>query len=187
MAGKGGGLCQGGTTTRFRVCLGESADAQTIARLVRHALYRRPGSSEPLRMGRGGGAWTDLPAGAGMIGWSVQAAAHRAHRVSTTAGGIQTFKGRAVEVEPYVAAPAAMNTLTRVRTGLAVLGRIHALLQAFPSTPATAAPRFANYIATDELVQAVATSPPPHPNSNRRSNSPAASLRSRTRSPTAPE
>jgi Ser/Thr protein kinase RdoA (MazF antagonist) len=67
-----------------------------------------------------------------------------------------TFQGRAVEVEPYVAAPAAMHTLARVRTGLAVLGRIHALLQAFSSSPAAAAPRFANYVAATGLVQAVA-------------------------------
>jgi homoserine kinase type II len=37
-----------------------------------------------------------------------------------------------------------------------VLGRIHALLQAFPSGPAAAAPRFANYVAATGLVQAVA-------------------------------
>lgn len=46
--------------------------------------------------------------------------------------GWQTFQDRAVEVEPYLAAPAVMHTLPRVRTGLATLGRIHALLQAFP-------------------------------------------------------
>lgn len=68
----------------------------------------------------------------------------------------QTFQGRAVEVEPYVAAPAVMHTLPRVRTGLATLGRIHALLQAFPADPAAAAPRFANYIPADGLVEAVA-------------------------------
>ncbi|HEX9353851.1 MAG TPA: phosphotransferase [Streptosporangiaceae bacterium] len=70
--------------------------------------------------------------------------------------GWQTFEGRAVEVEPYVAAPAAMHTLARVRTGLGVLGRIHALLQTFPSGPAAAAPRFANYVAATGLVEAVA-------------------------------
>jgi Ser/Thr protein kinase RdoA (MazF antagonist) len=70
--------------------------------------------------------------------------------------GWQTFQGRAVEVEPYVAAPAVMNTLPRVRTGLAVLGRIHALLRAFPADAAAAAPRFANYVAADGLVAAVA-------------------------------
>jgi homoserine kinase type II len=70
--------------------------------------------------------------------------------------GWETFHGRAVEVEPYVAAPAAMHTLARVRTGLAVLGRIHALLQALPAGPAAAAPRFANYVAATGLVQAVA-------------------------------
>jgi Ser/Thr protein kinase RdoA (MazF antagonist) len=70
--------------------------------------------------------------------------------------GWQAFQGRAVEVEPYVPARAAMNTLPRVRTGLAVLGRIHALLQAFPPDPAAAAPRFANYVAADGLVEAVA-------------------------------
>jgi Ser/Thr protein kinase RdoA (MazF antagonist) len=70
--------------------------------------------------------------------------------------GWQTFQGRPVEVEPYLAAPATMHTLARVRTGLTVLGRIHALLQAFPSGPATAAPRFANYVAADGLVEAVA-------------------------------
>ncbi len=70
--------------------------------------------------------------------------------------GWQTFEGRAVEVEPYTAAPTAMNTLARVRTGLAVLGRIHALLHRFPSGQAAAAPRFANYVAADGLVQAVA-------------------------------
>jgi Ser/Thr protein kinase RdoA (MazF antagonist) len=68
----------------------------------------------------------------------------------------ETFQGRAVEVEPYLAAPAVMHTLPRVRTGLAVLGRIHALLQAFPADPAAAAPRFANYVAAGGLVQAVA-------------------------------
>jgi homoserine kinase type II len=66
-----------------------------------------------------------------------------------------TFQGRAVEVEPYVAAPAVMNTLARVRTGLAVLGRIHALLQEFPADSAAAAPRFANYVAADGLAEAV--------------------------------
>jgi Ser/Thr protein kinase RdoA (MazF antagonist) len=70
--------------------------------------------------------------------------------------GWEIFQGRAVEAEPYVAAPAVMNTLARVRTGLAVLGRIHALLHAFPSGPATAAPRFANYVAADGLAEAVA-------------------------------
>jgi homoserine kinase type II len=70
--------------------------------------------------------------------------------------GWATFQGRAVEVEPYVLAPAAMHTLSRVRTGLAVLGRIHALLQAFPSGSAAATPRFANYVAATGLVQAVA-------------------------------
>ena len=68
----------------------------------------------------------------------------------------ETFQGRAVEVEPYLAAPAVMNTLARVRTGLPVLGRIHALLHAFPPDPAAAAPRFANYVAADGLVEAVA-------------------------------
>ncbi len=68
----------------------------------------------------------------------------------------ETFQGRAVEVEPYVAAPAVMNTLARVRTGLAVLGRIHALLREFPADPAAAAPRFANYVAADGLAEAVA-------------------------------
>jgi hypothetical protein len=48
-----------------------------------------------------------------------------------------------------------MHTLARVRTGLAVLGRIHALLQALSAGPA-AAPRFANYVAATGLVQAVA-------------------------------
>lgn len=71
--------------------------------------------------------------------------------------GWETFQGRAVEVEPYLAAPAVMHTLPRVRTGLTVLGRIHALLQAFPADPAAAGPRFANYVAADGLVQAVAT------------------------------
>jgi homoserine kinase type II len=70
--------------------------------------------------------------------------------------GWETFQGRAVEVEPFVTAPAAMHTLVRVRTGLAMLGRIHALLQAFPVGPAAAAPRFANYVAATDLVQAVA-------------------------------
>jgi Ser/Thr protein kinase RdoA (MazF antagonist) len=69
--------------------------------------------------------------------------------------GWETFQGRTVEVEPYVAAPAAMHTLARVRTGLAVLGRIHALLQAFPADPAAAATRFANYVAADGLAEAV--------------------------------
>jgi homoserine kinase type II len=68
----------------------------------------------------------------------------------------ETFQGRGVEIEPYVAAPAAMNTLATVRTGLVVLGRIHAVLQAFPSDPAVAAPRFANYVAADGLAEAVA-------------------------------
>jgi Ser/Thr protein kinase RdoA (MazF antagonist) len=70
--------------------------------------------------------------------------------------GWQTFQGRAVELEPYVAAPAVMHTLPRVRTGLAMLGRIHALLQAFPADPAAAAPRFANYVPAGGLVEAVA-------------------------------
>ena len=70
--------------------------------------------------------------------------------------GWETFQDRAVEVEPYVAAPAVMHTLSRVRTGLAVLGRIHALLQAAPLEPAAAAPRFANYVAADGLAEAVA-------------------------------
>ena len=70
--------------------------------------------------------------------------------------GWEIFEDRAVEVEPFVAAPAAMNTLSRVRTGLVVLGRIHALLQAFRSCPAAATPRFANYVAAEGLVGAVA-------------------------------
>lgn len=70
--------------------------------------------------------------------------------------GWETYEGRAVEVEPYVAAPAVMHTLSRVRAGLPVLGRIHALLHAFPSGPATAAPRFANYVAATGLAEAVA-------------------------------
>jgi len=70
--------------------------------------------------------------------------------------GWETFQGRAVEVEPYVAARATMHTLARVRTGLTVLGRIHALLQAFQADPATAAPRFANHVAADGLAEAVA-------------------------------
>jgi Ser/Thr protein kinase RdoA (MazF antagonist) len=65
----------------------------------------------------------------------------------------ETFQDRAVEVEPYVAAPDAMNTLARVRAGLPMLGRIHALLQAFP---AAAAGRFANYVPADGLVATVA-------------------------------
>jgi Ser/Thr protein kinase RdoA (MazF antagonist) len=65
-----------------------------------------------------------------------------ARPISTLSGrGWETFQGRAVEVEPYVAAPTVMHTLARVRTGLAVLGRIHALLEAFPSGPAAAAAR----------------------------------------------
>jgi Ser/Thr protein kinase RdoA (MazF antagonist) len=55
-----------------------------------------------------------------------------------------------------VAAPTVMHTLPRVRTGLAVLGRIHALLREFPADPAAAAPRFANYVAADGLAEAVA-------------------------------
>jgi Ser/Thr protein kinase RdoA (MazF antagonist) len=79
-----------------------------------------------------------------------------AEHIPTRSGrGWETFRGRAVEAEPYVAAPTAMNTLSRVRTGLPVLGRIHALLQAFPPGPAAAAPRFANYVAADGLVEAV--------------------------------
>ena len=74
----------------------------------------------------------------------------------TSGRGRETFQGRAVEVEPYVAARAAMNTLPRVRTGLTVLGRIHALLQAFPADQAAAAPRFTNYVAADGLAEAVA-------------------------------
>jgi len=70
--------------------------------------------------------------------------------------GWESFEGRAVELEPYVTAPAAMHTLAGVRTGLAVLGRIHALLEAFPAGPAAAAPRFANYVAATGLVEAVA-------------------------------
>jgi homoserine kinase type II len=70
--------------------------------------------------------------------------------------GWETFQGRVVEVEPYLAAPVAMNTLARVRTGLAVLGRIHALLAALCPDPAAATPRFANYVAADGLVEAVA-------------------------------
>ena len=70
--------------------------------------------------------------------------------------GWEAFEGRAVEVEPYVAAPAAMNTLARVRTGLVLLGRIHALLQTFPPGQDAASPRFANYVAADGLVDAVA-------------------------------
>jgi hypothetical protein len=70
--------------------------------------------------------------------------------------GRETFHGRAVEVEPFVAAPAAMHALARVRTGLAVPGRIHALLQALPAGPAAAAPRFASYVAAAGLVQAAA-------------------------------
>jgi len=70
--------------------------------------------------------------------------------------GWESFEGRAVEVEPYMAAPAAMNTLARVRTGLEVLGRIHALLEAFRAGPAAAASRFANYVAATGLVEAVA-------------------------------
>ena len=70
--------------------------------------------------------------------------------------GWETFQGRAVEVEPYVPAPSVMNTLARVRTGLAVLGRIHALLRAFPADVAAAAPRFTNYVPADGLVEAVA-------------------------------
>ena len=49
--------------------------------------------------------------------------------------GWESFYGRAVEVEPFAAAPAAMRTLARVRTGVAVPGRIHALLPAFPGRP----------------------------------------------------
>jgi homoserine kinase type II len=70
--------------------------------------------------------------------------------------GWQTFRGRVVEVEPYVAARAVMHTLARVRTGLVVLGRIHQVLQSFPADPAAVAPRFANYVAADGLVDAVA-------------------------------
>lgn len=68
----------------------------------------------------------------------------------------RAFEGRVVEVEPYVDAPATMNTLVRVRTGLAVLGRMHALLQELPSSPAAGAPGFANHVAADGLVEAVA-------------------------------
>ena len=70
--------------------------------------------------------------------------------------GWETFQGRAVEVEPYLAARAVMHTLARVRAGLMVLGRIHQFLQSFPADPAAAAPRFANYVAADGLVEAVA-------------------------------
>jgi Ser/Thr protein kinase RdoA (MazF antagonist) len=69
--------------------------------------------------------------------------------------GWETFHGRAVEVEPYVAAPATMNTLARVRIGLKTLGRVHALLREFPSGPAATAPRFANYVGAEGLVEAV--------------------------------
>jgi homoserine kinase type II len=80
-----------------------------------------------------------------------------AQPIPTRSGrGWETFQGRNIEVEPYVAAPAVMHTLPRVRTGLAVLGRIHALLRAFPADPAAAAPRFANYIPAHGLVEAVA-------------------------------
>jgi len=75
---------------------------------------------------------------------------------SLSGRGWETFQGRAVEIEPYLAAPAVMHTLARVRAGLPVLGRIHALLQALPADPAAAAPRFANYIAATGLAEAVA-------------------------------
>src|SRR5262249_538159 len=48
----------------------------------------------------------------------------------------ETFQGRAVEVEPYVAAPAAMNTLARGRTGLPPPRPPPPLPPPFPSTPA---------------------------------------------------
>jgi homoserine kinase type II len=50
-----------------------------------------------------------------------------------------------------------MNTLARVRCGLALLGRIHALLRTFPSSASVSRPRFANYIAAAGLTDAVAT------------------------------
>lgn len=71
-------------------------------------------------------------------------------------GTVEIWAGRAVEVEPYVDAPAAMNTLPRIRAGLAVLGRSHALLRTFPPTPETATPRFANHVPAAGLVAAVA-------------------------------
>lgn len=66
------------------------------------------------------------------------------------------WDGRVVEVERYVEAPEAMDTLPRVRAGLAMLGRIHALLEAFPPGPETATPRFVNYVPAAGLADAVA-------------------------------
>lgn len=60
--------------------------------------------------------------------------------------------GRLVEVELFVDHDGNMNTWARLEAGMALLASMHDALRELRPVPAARAPRFANYIAREEVV-----------------------------------
>jgi homoserine kinase type II len=65
---------------------------------------------------------------------------------------ITSHSRRLVEVEPYVACDAVMDSWERLEIGLPVLGRIHALLRPVQVSVEGAHPPFANYLAAEDTL-----------------------------------
>jgi len=61
---------------------------------------------------------------------------------------------RLIEVEEYLEADGRMNTRDRVELGLRVLGGMHNVLRKLNASSASEAPRFVNYVAPEDLVEA---------------------------------
>ena len=63
---------------------------------------------------------------------------------------------RLLEVEDYVEHDGHMDTWDRLETGLQVLRRMHAVLESLSASTDGRAPRFVNYIAPEDVVEATA-------------------------------
>jgi Ser/Thr protein kinase RdoA (MazF antagonist) len=66
------------------------------------------------------------------------------------------FDGRLIEVEEYVDHDGHMDTWDRVESGLRVLAAMHDVLRSVPMGPEGGAPRFVNYVAPEDILEATA-------------------------------
>jgi homoserine kinase type II len=74
----------------------------------------------------------------------------------TTTDGRAWVRMRAglLELEPYVENDGRMNTLARIESSLALLGRMHNVLAAVTTSAVSEAPAFVNYVAPEDVVTA---------------------------------
>ena len=66
------------------------------------------------------------------------------------------LEGRLLEVEQYVESDGDMDTWDRVIQGLALLGRMHDVLSSVAISPDSRAPRFVNYLSSEDVTEATA-------------------------------